>query len=250
MVKSSQGRKYSRKPSTIKKGDDDKKADTSPEVLGSTQASPVESLTDNKEEIIKDPDTKVPSEEKDTPMTLAESLSSETSKEGPPKEKPKTTVGQVKIGLKSDLKEPTDKEALEPEYGEITDYTKRDLYKLICRYKGLNLDSKNSIVKVFEKKTSMTLKELSNVKEKNINGKVIDTVFQMYRNICTGEGVPNSSEEKQNVLIKDIAPTLIDIIEYAFKFIKNSYERRKILDAGLTNRAYSDAIEAIYSRVK
>ena len=152
-------------------------------------------------------------------------------------------IEEVKIN--KPLPEP-EKEKV-PEYGEITNYTKKDIYKLICRFKGLDLDPRNPIIKIFEKNTT-SLMVLSKLKEKNINGDTIDTIFDMYRNICTSKPNDLGNISNQNVLISNIAPTLTDIIEYAFKFIKNTYERRKVLDKDHINRTYTDAIESIHER--
>ena len=139
-----------------------------------------------------------------------------------------------------------EKESEIPQYGEITEYTKKDIYQLICRLKGLNLSSRNPIIKVFEKNTA-TLKSLAAIKQKDINEQTIDVVFHMYRNICTNKET-FKTDNKEKILIKDIAPMLTDIVEYAFKFIENSYERRQVMDKDYDNRTYRDAIESIHDR--
>ena len=207
------------RPITRKKGSQPKKATT---IKPNIQEKPIskEPVKVDKEPLKVEPQK--------APIEIKEEIDIEPIKIDPPKE---TTSSPIHTA---------------PPYGEITDVTKKDIYILICRLKGLNLSSRNPIIQIFEKNT-MTLKSLAALKQKDINEETIDAVFHMYRNICTNKETFKTDDVKK-ILIKDIAPTLTDIIEYTFKFVKNTYKRRQVIDKDHGNRTYRDAIESLHDR--
>ena len=136
-----------------------------------------------------------------------------------------------------------------PQYGSLINDSKRDIYHHLRKLRNLNLDDKNPIISIYEQNT-MSLKKLSLIEISEINGTIIDTVFDMYKNMCTYEGSELLNIGNKENPLEEISTVLVDIIEHAFIFIENAYERRKIKDEKDGNRTYFDTIESIYRKIK